>query len=100
MKDKIINECKKYGYDLEYQIEDYFYSFRNTNVREELQVFQVRIDEDWNSVSMVILIDLASWSYDSIDSNLNDENEIMENIKLWISPDNLKEVEKYFLSEQ
>lgn len=95
MKDKIINECAKYGYILEYQEEDLL-SFRNPNVREELQLFHVRIYEELEMVSMALIIDMGSWS-DSVDVDLNDEKEILKEIGLWISEQNLKEVEMYFL---
>ena len=97
MRNKIIEECKKYGYELEWECDD-FYSFKNYNVREELQTFDVKIDYDLESVTMAIIIDLGSWNIDSVEYELNDE-EVTEAIKTWLSPENLAEVEKYFLED-
>ena len=97
MKEKIIEECKKYGYLLNYEEDDYLH-FRNTEVREELQTFAVRIMEELELVSMAVIIDLGSWN-DATDADMNDEAEVLESIKLWLSPENLAEVEKYFLED-
>ena len=97
MKEKIIEECKKYGYLLTYEEDDYLH-FRNTEVREELQTFAVRIMEELELVSMAVIIDLGSWN-DATDADMNDEAEVLEQIKLWLSPENLAEVEKYFLED-
>lgn len=88
MKRKIIKECKKYGYLLDYKDGD-FLQFKNENVHEDLQIFQVEIDKELELVSMALIIDLGSWN-EAIDSDLNNEKEIMENIKNWISEENLK----------
>lgn len=97
MKEKIIEECKKYGYIVEHQEEE-FISFRNTAVREELQVFNVRIIEEIDLVSMAVIIDLGSWN-DATEADMNNEAEVLEQIKAWLSPENLAEVEKYFLED-
>ena len=93
MKDKIIEECLKYGYYLFWE-GDNFYSFRNDDVREELQVFDVLIDYDLESVSMALIIDLGSWN-EALESDLNDEEDILNNIKNWLSEENLKSIEEW-----
>lgn len=97
IKQIIIEECKKYGYLLNYEENDYLH-FRNTEVREELQTFNVRIMEELELVSMAVIIDLGSWN-DATDADMNNEAEVLEQIKLWLSPENLAEVEKYFLED-
>ena len=93
MKQKIIEECKKYGYYLFWE-GDNFYSFRNDNVREELQVFDVLIDYELESVSMALIIDLGSWN-EALESDLNNEEDIMNNIKNWLSEENLNSILKW-----
>ena len=98
LKKIIIEECKKYGYELNWEENDYLH-FVNNNVREELSCFYVNINEDLEKVSMAILIDLGSWN-DAIDSDINNLEDIKKNINLWLSEENLKEVEKYFLESE
>lgn len=90
IKQIIIEECKKYGYGLSWEEEDYLH-FVNNNVREELSCFCVRIYEDLEMVSMAIIIDLGSWN-DAIDSNINDLEDIKNNIKNWLSEENLNSI--------
>jgi hypothetical protein len=97
-KQIIIEECKKYGYELSWEEDDYLH-FVNNNVREELSCFCVRIYEELEYVSMALIIDLGSWN-DAIDSDINDLEDIKYNIKSWLSEENLKEVEKYFLESE
>ena len=88
MKNKIIKECKKYGYEFKYEREESgLLVFTNDNVIEELQVFHVQINEDLEMVSMAIITDLGSWN-NAIDSDLKNEQSIMENIKGWLSEEN------------
>ena len=94
MKNKIIEECKKYGYELNWE-GDNFYSFRNDNVREELQVFDVQIDYELESVTMAIIIDLGSWNIDSLECDLNNEEEVLKAIGNWLKPENLKSIEEW-----
>lgn len=98
LKKIIIEECKKYGYELNWEKDDYLH-FVNNNVREELSCFCVNIDEDLERVSMAILMDLGSWN-DAIDSDINNIEDIKKNINLWLSEENLKEVEKYLLESE
>ena len=98
MKDKIIDECKKYGYELIWNGNSIL-SFCNYYVREELKFFDVYFDYDLECVSMAIIMDSGSWSY-ATECSLHDEESIMNNIYLWISKENLKEVEKYFLESE
>lgn len=98
LKQIIIEECKKYGYELSWEEDDYLH-FVNNNVREELSCFCVRIYEELEYVSMTLIIDLGSWN-DAIDSDINDLEDIKNNIKSWLSEENLKEVEKYFLESE
>ena len=100
MKEKIIEECKKYGYLLDYEEEENgFLQFKNAEVREELQIFNVMIREELEYISMAIIIDLGSWN-EATDADMNNMEEVSEQIKLWLSPENLAEVEKYFLEDQ
>lgn len=96
---KIIEECKKYGYEhQETHDENNAMFFGNLNVREELNLFIVNIDQELEQVSMYLCIDMASFG-EATDNNINDLEGIKENIRLWISEENLKEVEKHFLEE-
>lgn len=100
LKKMIIEECKKYGFEFSFTEErNKCLVFRNTGIREELSTFAVIIDEDLERVSMAILIDLGSWN-DATESDINDIDDIIENINLWLSEESLKEVEKYFLEEE
>lgn len=88
MKNKIIKECKKYGYEFQYEYEENgLLVFTNNNVIKDLQVFHVQVNEDLEMVSMAIITDLGSWNY-AIDSDLDNETSIMENIKGWLSEEN------------
>lgn len=88
MKNKIIEECKKYGYEFQYEYEENgLLVFTNNNVIKDLQVFHVQVNEDLEMVSMALIVDLGSWN-DAIDSDLNNEQSIMENIKCWLSEEN------------
>ena len=93
MRNKIIKECKKYGYELDWE-GDNFYSFKNYNIREELQTFDVLIDYDLESVSMALIIDLGSWN-EALESDLNNEEDVLENIGNWLSEENLKSIEEW-----
>lgn len=93
MKNKIIEECKKYGYLLDYEEDDYLH-FRNPTVREELQIFNVIIMEELELVSMAVIIDLGSWN-EALESDLNNEKDIMKNIESWLSEKNLKSIEEW-----
>lgn len=93
MKEKIINECTKYGYKLD-KIENDFMYFVNENQIEELQLFLVNIDYDLETVSMSLIVDLGSWN-EATDSDLLDEEDIIKNIQNWLSEENIKEVEKW-----
>lgn len=93
----IIKECKKYNYEFEYAIEDCLH-FKNKNVREELQIFHVLVDEDLERVAMAIIIDLGSWN-EATEYDYNDIEDIKEGIASWLSEENLKEVEKWFLED-
>ena len=95
MRKKIVEECAKYGYEFEYE-DGNLLSFRNPNVREELQLFHVTVSEELDVVSMALIIDLSSWD-NAINVDLDSEEEIYKTIELWISKENLSEVEKYFL---
>lgn len=98
LKKIIIEECKKYGYELSWEENDYLH-FVNNNVREELSCFCVNIDEDLERVSMAILMDLGSWN-EATECDLNDLEDIKKNINLWLSEESLKEVEKYLLESE
>lgn len=88
MKNKIIEECKKYGYEFQYEHEEYgLLVFTNNNVIEDLQVFHVQVNEDLETVSMAIITDLGSWN-EATDSDINNEEDIMHNIELWIGEEN------------
>ena len=64
-----------------------------------MSCFCGRIYEELEYVSMTLIIDLGSWN-DAIDSDINDLEDIKNNIKSWLSEENLKEVEKYFLESE
>lgn len=97
LRQTIIEECKKYGYELSYEEDDYLH-FVNNNVIEELNCFCVRINEDLEMVSMAIIIDHSSWN-DATEADTNNTKEVIEQIKAWLSPENLAEVEAYFLED-
>lgn len=95
----IIERCRQNGYKLDKMNgnssrADFW--FRNPDVREELQMFEVVVDKDLESVKMAIIIDLGSWN-EALETDLNDVEEVLNQIDLWISKDSLKEVESYFL---
>lgn len=90
MKQKIIEECKKYGYELNWEENNYL-SFINRNAHKDLQVFDIQVDEELERVCMAIIIDLGSWN-EAIEYDLNNEEEIMNGIKNWISEDNLNSI--------
>ena len=71
MKQKIIEECKKYGYELNWEVNNYL-SFINRNVQEDLQMFGVQIDKELERVCMALIIDLGSWN-EALESDLNNE---------------------------
>lgn len=98
LKKMIIEECKKYGYELSWEENDYLH-FVNNNVREELSCFCVRIHEDLEYISMALIIDLGSWN-DATESNINNIEDIKKDINLWLNEENLKEVEEYFLESE
>lgn len=93
MKQLIINECKKYGYEFAYE-RNGFLEFKNEKVIEELQLFQVEIDYDLEMVKMALVIDLGSWN-EATDSDINDLDDIRNNIANWLSVENLKEIQKW-----
>ena len=97
LKQIIIEECKKYGYELSWEEDDYLH-FVNNNVREEFNCFCVRIYEELNYVSMAIIMDLGSWN-EATECELDNEEEIIKNIKIWLDY-NLTEIEKSFLESE
>lgn len=96
MKQKIIEECKKYGYELNDQFRESerkeWLSFVNENVYEDLQLFQVLIDHYLEKATMALIVDMSSWECEAIDSNLNNEEDVLENIKSWLNEDNLNSI--------
>ena len=94
MKQKIIEECKKYGYELNYERNELL-SFTNENVNEYLQIFHVRVYESINLVQMALMIDMGSWS-EASDSDLDNEEEVLNNIRIWLNEDNLNSMLEWF----
>ena len=94
IKDLIIKQCKKHGYEL---IGNAGWvdclRFVNSNVRKEFQVFDVVVDKDLESVRMAIIMDLGSWN-EALDTDLNNTEEILKTIDLWISEESLKKLEE------
>lgn len=93
----IIKECKKYNYEFECAIENFLH-FKNKNVREELQVFHVLVDEDLERVAMAIIMDLGSWN-EATEHDYNNLEDIKNGIASWISKENLEEAEKWLEEE-
>lgn len=89
----IIKECKKYNYEFEYAIESCLH-FKNKNVREELQVFHVLVDEDLERVTMAVIMDLGSWN-EATEHDYNDLEDVKNGIASWLSKENLEEAEKW-----
>lgn len=89
----IIKECKKHNYEFTYA-NDNVLRFINENVREELQLFEVLVDEDLERVTMAVIMDLGSWN-EATEHDYNDIEDIKEGIASWISKENLKEAEKW-----
>lgn len=92
----IFERCRQHGYNLDSMKgnnsrADFW--FRNPNVKGQLQMFEVVIDKDLESVRMAIIMDLGSWN-EAIDTDLNDTEEILKTIDLWISKESLKELEE------
>lgn len=94
----IIKECKKYNYEFTYAI-DKTLRFINKNAREELQLFEVLVDEDLERVAMAIIMDLGSWN-EATEHDYNNLEDIKNGIASWISKENLEEAEKWFLEEE
>ena len=97
LKESIIEKCKEYGYllkDTSYKDGKTTLHFRNP----QLSLFIVEIDEDLERVQMVVMYDLGAWN-DALEYELNELEEILKGIELWISPKYSKEVEKLFLEE-
>lgn len=94
MKQKIIEECKKYGY--EYFNTDHYgiMYFSNPTIREELHLFNVEIDEDDEIVIMWLNTDDNSCYSYATSNELEDEENIMKNIKSWIGEENLRLLEE------
>ena len=102
MKQKIIDECRKYGYELNYIYKQSGYemlTFINESVREELKTFNVCIDYELEQVSMYIVIDMGSFN-EALESNINDEADVMDNIKGWLSKENLKSIEEWIYNQE
>ena len=98
LKENIIEKCKEYGYLLDTTCckdGKTTFQFRNDNVAPQLSLFIVEIDEDLERVQMVVMHDLGAWN-DALEYDLNELEEILKGIELWISPKYLKEVEKWF----
>ena len=98
---QIMEECRKYGYKLDRMSgsqERCDMWFRNKSVRDELQMFEVVIDKDIERVAMAIIMDLGSWN-EATEYDYNDIEDIKEGISSWLSEENLKEVEKWFLED-
>ena len=95
MKQLIINECKKYGYEFAYE-RNGFLEFKNEKVIEELQLFQVEIDYDLEMVKMALIIDLGSWN-EALESDLDNIEEILDNIKNWLCVENLNSIEEWLV---
>ena len=97
LKESIIEKCKEYGYllkDTSCKDGKTTLHFRNP----QLSLFIVEIDEDLERVQMVVMYDLGAWN-DALEYELNELEEILKGIELWISPKYSKEVEKLFLEE-
>lgn len=99
LKQMIIEECKKYGYELlgennSLEKNEVWLFLFNENQVQELQVFDVRISKDLEMVSMALVIDLGSWN-EATDSDINDLDDIRNNIANWLSVENLKEIQKW-----
>ena len=85
LKQIIIEECKKYGYEYLFDQEsDDCLIFRNPNVESELETFIVNIDQYLEEVSMYLSIDMSSFG-EAQESNINDLEDIKENINFWNS---------------
>lgn len=93
----IIKECKKYNYEFTYA-NDNVLRFINENVREELQLFEVLVDEDLERVTMAVIMDLGSWN-EATEHDYNNLEDIKNGIASWISKENLEEVEKWLEEE-
>lgn len=93
----IIKECEKHNYEFTYAIGNTL-RFINKNVREELQLFEVLVDEDLERVAMAIIMDLGSWN-EATEHDYNDLEDIKNGIASWISKENLAEAENYFLED-
>lgn len=100
LKQIIIEECKKYGYEYFNTDEYNIMWFSNPTVKDELHLFNVEIDEDDEYVIMWLNTDDNSCYSYATSCELNDEENILKNIESWISEENLKEVEKYFLESE
>lgn len=99
IRKQIIEECAKYGYIFSGEMErDCVHHFVNANVREEINLFDVYIDEDLERVAMALIIDMSSWN-EASEYDYNDIENIKEGIASWLSKENLKELEKWFLEE-
>jgi hypothetical protein len=89
LKQIIIEECKKYGYEYLFDQEsDDCLIFRNPNVESELETFIVNIDQYLEEVSMYLSIDMSSFG-EAQESNINDLEDIKENISNWLNKNNL-----------
>lgn len=92
----IFERCKQHGYKLDSMKGDNSradFWFRNPNVKEELQMFEVVVDKDLESVKMAIIMDLGSWN-EALDTDSNNTEEILKTIDLWISEESLKKLEE------
>lgn len=101
LKESIIEKCKEYGYLLDTTCckdGKTTLNFKNDNVVPQLSLFIVEIDEDLERVQMVVMYDLGAWN-DALEYDLNELEEVLKGVELWISPKYLKEVEKWFLEE-
>lgn len=99
IRKQIIEECAKYGYIFSGEMErDCVHHFVNANVREEINLFDVYIDKDFERVAMALIMDMSSWN-EATEHDYNDIEDIKEGINSWISKENLEEAEKWLEEE-
>lgn len=100
LKQIIIEECKKYGYEYLFDQEsDDCLIFRNPNVESELETFIVNIDQYLEEVSMYLSIDMASFG-EAQESNINDLEDIKENISNWLNKNNLDLIREWLYESE
>lgn len=101
IRKQIMEHCRKHGYKLDRMSgspERCDMWFRNKSIRDELQMFEVEVDEDLERVAMAIIMDLGSWN-EATEHDYNNMEDILNGINSWISKENLEEAEKWLEEE-